>query len=59
MKAKYRELRVAAVDAHAHNLVDIHSTFPFLRCFFVAEGDALTLAPNTLFVKLLLLLLPS
>ncbi|THU69241.1 hypothetical protein C4D60_Mb08t12330 [Musa balbisiana] len=56
MEGKYRELRtavdaVAAVDAHAHNLVDVDSSFPFLRCFSEAEGDALSLAPHTLSFK--------
>ncbi|RRT70164.1 hypothetical protein BHM03_00046336 [Ensete ventricosum] len=56
MEGKYRELRtavdaVAAVDGHAHNLVDIDSSFPFLRCFSEAEGDALSLAPHTLSFK--------
>ncbi|XP_065020492.1 protein fluG [Musa acuminata AAA Group] len=56
MEGKYKELRtavdaVAAVDAHAHNLVDVDSSFPFLRCFSEAEGDALSLAPHTLSFK--------
>lgn len=53
---KYRELRVAvetvaAVDPHAHNLVAIDSSFPFLRCFSEAEGDALAFAPHSLSFK--------
>ncbi|KAG6519525.1 hypothetical protein ZIOFF_023019 [Zingiber officinale] len=56
MEDKYRELKaaveaVSAVDAHAHNLVDVHSSFPFLRCFSEAEGDALPFAPHTLSFK--------
>lgn len=56
MEDKYRELKaaveaVSAVDAHAHNLVDIHSSFPFLRCFSEAEGDALPFATHTLSFK--------
>lgn len=44
---KYRELREAVekveiVDAHAHNLVDLDSSFPFIRCFSEAEGAALS-----------------
>ncbi|KAK3153845.1 hypothetical protein QOZ80_2BG0182250 [Eleusine coracana subsp. coracana] len=56
MEAKYAALRcavdeVAAVDAHAHNLVAPASSFPFLRCFSEAEGDALALAPHSLSFK--------
>ncbi|XP_042373951.1 protein fluG-like [Zingiber officinale] len=56
MEDKYRELKaaveaVSAVDAHAHNLVDIRSSFPFLRCFSEAKGDALPFAPHTLSFK--------
>lgn len=53
---KYGELRAAvaavpAVDAHAHNVVAIDSSFPFLRCFSEAEGDALSFAPHSLSFK--------
>ncbi|XP_058077224.1 protein fluG [Magnolia sinica] len=53
---KYGELkkaveRVEIVDAHAHNIVDLDSSFPFLRCFSEAEGDALSFAPHTLSFK--------
>jgi hypothetical protein len=56
MEAKYAELRraveeTAAVDAHAHNLVAADSSFPFLRCFSEAEGDALAFAPHSLSFK--------
>jgi len=56
MEARYAALRraaeeVAAVDAHAHNLVELGSAFPFLRCFSEAEGDALALAPHSLSFK--------
>lgn len=56
MEARYEVLRrateeVAAVDAHAHNLVEHGSAFPFLRCFSEAEGDALALAPHSLSFK--------
>ena len=56
MEARYAALRraaeeVAAVDAHAHNLVELASAFPFLRCFSEAEGDALALAPHSLSFK--------
>ena len=51
MEARYEALRrateeVAAVDAHAHNLVEHGSAFPFLRCFSEAEGDMLALAAH-------------
>lgn len=69
MEARYEVLRrateeVAAVDAHAHNLVEHGSAFPFLRCFSEAEGDALALAPHSLSFKVrchspLLLELPT
>lgn len=53
---KYGELREAVekvelLDAHAHNLVPLDSTFPFLRCFSEAEGDALSYAPHSLSFK--------
>jgi hypothetical protein len=56
MEAKYAELRraveeTAAVDAHAHNLVAVDSSFPFLRCFSEADGDALAFAPHSLSFK--------
>jgi hypothetical protein len=56
MEARYAALRravegVAAVDAHAHNLVALDSEFPFLHCFSEAEGDALALAPHSLSFK--------
>jgi hypothetical protein len=56
MEARYAALRrateeVAAVDAHAHNLVELGSAFPFLRCFSEAEGDALAHAPHSLSFK--------
>ncbi|KAH7853720.1 hypothetical protein Vadar_005910 [Vaccinium darrowii] len=52
----YAELREAVetvelVDAHAHNLVAIDSTLPFLSCFSEATGDALSYAPHTLNFK--------
>ncbi|KMZ59849.1 hypothetical protein ZOSMA_64G00660, partial [Zostera marina] len=53
---KYGELRkavenVAAIDAHCHNLVSMNSSFPFLRCFSEAEGEALSDTSNTLSFK--------
>ncbi|KAJ4977586.1 hypothetical protein NE237_008366 [Protea cynaroides] len=53
---KYAALREAVekvelVDGHAHNIVDLDSSFPFLRCFSEAEGDALTFAHSSLSFK--------
>lgn len=39
------------IDAHAHNLVAIDSTVPFLSCFSEAAGDALSYALHTLSFK--------
>lgn len=39
------------VDAHAHNIVAVDSTFPFLNCFSEATGDALSDAPHTINFK--------
>ncbi|KAK7830757.1 protein flug [Quercus suber] len=52
----FRELReaieeVELVDCHAHNIVALDSTFPFIRCFSEAEGDALSYAPHSLSFK--------
>ncbi|MCO5557335.1 hypothetical protein L7F22_010898 [Adiantum nelumboides] len=42
----------AIVDGHSHNLVDHRaSSFPFLRAFTEAEGDAVQFAPHTLSFK--------
>lgn len=38
-------------DAHAHNIVDINSSLPFISCFSEANGDALLHAPHTLSFK--------
>ncbi|KAF7149318.1 hypothetical protein RHSIM_Rhsim03G0088700 [Rhododendron simsii] len=56
MKISRGELREAVeavelVDAHAHNLVALDSTLPFLNCFSEATGDALSYAPHTLNFK--------
>nr|DAD48788.1 TPA_asm: hypothetical protein HUJ06_018725 [Nelumbo nucifera] len=53
---RYAELKEAVeklelVDAHAHNIVDLDSTFPFLRCFSEAEGEALSYVPHSLSFK--------
>ncbi|KAI4371324.1 hypothetical protein MLD38_019572 [Melastoma candidum] len=42
---------VRLVDAHAHNLVAIDSSFPFLSCLTEASGDSLHFAPHSLSVK--------
>ncbi|KAI3974805.1 hypothetical protein MKX01_028065 [Papaver californicum] len=39
------------VDNHAHNLVSINSSFPFIKCFSEADGHALSFAPHTLSFK--------
>lgn len=43
--------RVELVDAHAHNIVSLDSTLPFISCFSEAIGDALSYAPHTLSFK--------
>ncbi|XP_078173404.1 protein fluG-like isoform X1 [Carex rostrata] len=42
---------IQVIDAHAHNLVEVESEFPFLRCFSEAEGEALSFAPHSLSFK--------
>ncbi|KAK9059609.1 hypothetical protein SSX86_020313 [Deinandra increscens subsp. villosa] len=39
------------VDAHAHNIVALDSSLPFLSCFSEASGKALSDAPSTLTFK--------
>ncbi|XP_042042819.1 protein fluG-like [Salvia splendens] len=39
------------VDAHAHNIVALDSTFPFISCFSEATGDALSAVPHTINFK--------
>lgn len=53
---KFAELKKAAetveiVDAHAHNIVAMDSTVPFLTCFSEASGDALSDVPHTINFK--------
>ncbi|KAF6167712.1 hypothetical protein GIB67_017207 [Kingdonia uniflora] len=54
---KYSELRDAIenidlIDTHAHNIVSLNSTFPFIKCFTEADGDeALSYAPHSLSFK--------
>ncbi|KAM0938867.1 hypothetical protein DsansV1_C22g0172571 [Dioscorea sansibarensis] len=62
METKHHELRKAVeriplVDAHAHNLVSIDSSFPFLRCFSEAEDEALDLTPHSLPFKVLIIII--
>ncbi|XP_074276487.1 protein fluG [Silene latifolia] len=53
----YRELRetvekIELLDGHAHNIVAIDSSFPFIKCFTEADAhDALSFAPHTLSFK--------
>ena len=39
------------VDAHAHNIVALDSSFAFLNSLSEADGDALTYAPHSLSFK--------
>ncbi|KAH6755390.1 nodulin/glutamine synthase-like protein [Perilla frutescens var. hirtella] len=53
---RYAALKTAVetaelVDAHAHSIVALDSTFPFLSCFSEATGDALTAVPHTINFK--------
>ncbi|KAK6943902.1 Glutamine synthetase, catalytic domain [Dillenia turbinata] len=53
---KFAELRevtekLELVDAHAHNIVALDSTFPFIKCFSEAEGEALSQAIHSLSFK--------
>ncbi|KAM7255106.1 hypothetical protein ACFE04_020347 [Oxalis oulophora] len=43
--------KIHLVDSHAHNIVSVDSSFPFIKCFTEAEDDALTLAPHSLSFK--------
>lgn len=44
--------RVELVDGHAHNIVALDSTVPFLSCFSEATGEeALSYAPHTINFK--------
>ncbi|ESW16388.1 hypothetical protein PHAVU_007G152500 [Phaseolus vulgaris] len=56
LKMDISELRktveeVELVDAHAHNIVSLHSNFSFIHAFSEANGDALTFSPNSLSFK--------
>ncbi|KAE9619649.1 hypothetical protein Lalb_Chr02g0155491 [Lupinus albus] len=42
---------VELVDGHAHNMVALDSTFPFINAFAAALGDALIFAPHSLSFK--------
>lgn len=53
---RYGELKRAVemeelIDGHAHNLVAIDSSQPFIGCFSEANGEALSFAPHTLSFK--------
>ncbi|KAF5737513.1 Glutamate-ammonia ligases catalytics glutamate-ammonia ligases isoform 2 [Tripterygium wilfordii] len=43
--------KLQVVDGHAHNIVSLDSSFPFIRCFTEAEGDALADSPHSLSFK--------
>lgn len=43
--------KIEVVDAHAHNIVALDSSFPFLNCFSEASGDALAYATHSLSFK--------
>ncbi|CAH8375263.1 unnamed protein product [Eruca vesicaria subsp. sativa] len=43
--------QVELVDAHAHNIVSLDSSFPFIGTFSEATGDALSFAPHSLSFK--------
>lgn len=43
--------QIELVDAHAHNIVNVDSTFPFISCFSEAQGDALPLSLHSLSFK--------
>ncbi|KAL9268684.1 fluG-like protein [Drosera capensis] len=52
----YVELKAAIeeatlIDAHAHNVVAVDSSLPFVKCFSEADGDALAFAPHSLSFK--------
>ncbi|KAL0724961.1 hypothetical protein Bca4012_039560 [Brassica carinata] len=53
---EFKELKKAThqvelVDAHAHNIVSLDSSFPFIRTFSEATGDALSFAHHSLSFK--------
>ncbi|KAF8079457.1 hypothetical protein N665_1026s0014 [Sinapis alba] len=53
---EFKELKeaidqVELVDAHSHNIVSLDSSFPFIRTFSEATGDALSFAPHSLSFK--------
>ncbi|XP_044473480.1 protein fluG isoform X2 [Mangifera indica] len=43
--------KIQLVDGHAHNIVALDSTFPFVNSFSEAHGDALSDAPHSLSFK--------
>lgn len=56
MEMGFEELKEAIekaelVDAHAHNIVALDSSFPFIGTFSEATGDALSFAPHSLSFK--------
>lgn len=43
--------KIELVDGHAHNIVAIESSFPFINSFSEASGDALPFARHSLSFK--------
>lgn len=55
---EFEELRevvenIELVDGHAHNIVSLDSSFPFIQSFSEATGPALSYAPYSLSFKVL------
>ncbi|KAI9086321.1 hypothetical protein K1719_031775 [Acacia pycnantha] len=42
---------VELIDAHAHNIVELNSNFPFIHAFSEAHGDAVSFAPHSISFK--------
>ncbi|GAB4847980.1 hypothetical protein Ancab_039400 [Ancistrocladus abbreviatus] len=43
--------KIELIDAHAHNIVAIDSSFPFIKGFSEADGDSLSYTPHSLSFK--------
>lgn len=43
--------KLELIDGHAHNIVAIDSSFPFIKCFSEAHADALSFASHSLSFK--------
>ncbi|KAJ8435650.1 hypothetical protein Cgig2_003305 [Carnegiea gigantea] len=44
--------KLELIDGHAHNIVAIDSSFPFIKCFSEAHADALSFASHSLSFKM-------